>query len=72
MMASVTPPASSRRKKRFRPSISSSHWTASFSISHPRHKPSSQPGKDMEKGAISQGFGVEWGGLSNRDVHATV
>lgn len=59
MMASVTPPASSRRRKRYRPSISSSHRTASFSISPPRHEPSWQPGKDVEKRAVGQCIGVE-------------
>lgn len=71
-MASVTPPASSSRRKRCRPSISSSHWTASVSISRPRHEPSWQPGKDTEKRAISQGTGLgSLGGLDNRDVEAT-
>lgn len=48
MMASVTPPTTSRTRKRFRPSILSREWTQDFSISRPDHHPSLQPGNNTE------------------------
>lgn len=48
MMASVTPPATSRTRKRFRPSILSGERTPDFSISPPDHHPSWQPGNNTK------------------------
>lgn len=48
MTASVTPPTTSRMRKRFRPSIFPREGTLCFSISRPDRYPSSQPGNKTE------------------------
>lgn len=55
MMASVTPPTTSRRRKRLRASISSCGWFASPSVSHPDHRPSLQSGHNEANEKVTQG-----------------